>query len=469
MAAGDSCGINHCIRRPEARAVVDNVTTPYQPLVLTMAPDSNDRRPQYGCERVDLGARLFGARYVLAAAALVLGIAAALFSLPVFYSLAGFATIAIMAAIVPRSSANRQLDGESADPGIGPNSSMRSLTDALPHPAFILDHGGTVRYANGEAARRFPATRSGDLFTLTFRSPELIDAIRSAAAGDAVSVNYRDHGEEARDYAIGVNPLRQAGSGQDLALVILEDISERQAIGRMRADFVANASHELRTPLASLSGFIDTLQGPARGDAQASDRFLAIMRQQADRMRRLIDDLLSLSRLEMRAHRTPEGRVDLVTTIAEVLDTLAPLAGELSVKTKLEAPDGPVEVTGERDEIVQVFENLIENGLKYGGAGERLEIAIAAGSAKAGTGATVTTRDYGPGIAPEHLPRLTERFYRVDAEASRENQGTGLGLAIVKHILIHHRARLDFDSEPGAGTTVTVTFPPLGPTSVKRA
>ena len=436
-----------------------------------MAPldGSDDRRPQNGDEKAGPGARLFDARFVLAAAILVLAVAVAVFSLPVLYALAGFAAIAIAAAIIPRPPASRRLAGESADLRIFPDASMKSVTDALSHPAFILDHGGAVRYANAEAARCFPATRPGDLFTLTFRSPELIEAMRSAAAGDAVTVDYHDHGEEARVYAIAVNPLRRAGGGQDLALVILEDMSEHQAIERMRADFVANASHELRTPLASLTGFIETLQGPARDDREASDRFLAIMRQQADRMRRLIDDLLSLSQLEMRAHRAPTDRIDLVATIREVLDTLAPLAGELSVKTALDAPDEPVEVTGERDELVQVFENLIENGLKYGGAGERLDIAIVASGAAAGTAATVTIRDYGPGIAPEHLPRLTERFYRVDAEASREKQGTGLGLAIVKHILTHHRAELDFDSQPGAGTTVTVVFPPLESSTVERA
>ena len=422
----------------------------------------DDQRPQNGGEKAGLGTRLFDSRFVLAAAVLVLAVAVAAFSLPMLYALAGFAAMAIASAIIPHPSARRRLAGQSAGTGMSPDASMKSVTDALLHPAFILDHDGTVRYANGEAARRFPATRPGDLFTLTFRSPELIEAMRSAVAGKAVIVDYHDHGEDAGVYAIAVNPLHRAGSGQDLALVILEDMSERQAIARMRADFVANASHELRTPLASLSGFIETLQGPARGDPEASDRFLAIMRQQAERMRRLIDDLLSLSRLEMRAHRTPEDRVDLVATIREVLDTLAPLAAELSVETALDAPDEPVEITGERDELVQIFENLIENGLKYGGSGGRLDIAIAAGSAEAGTAAKVTIRDYGPGIAPEHLPRLTERFYRVDAEASREKQGTGLGLAIVKHILTHHRAELEFDSESGVGTTVTLTFEPFG-------
>jgi two-component system phosphate regulon sensor histidine kinase PhoR len=428
-------------------------------MALLNGPD--DRQPRDGGEKAGIGTRLIDARFVLAAAILVLAVAVVVFSVPVLYALVGFAAIALAAAIIPRPRENRRLTGETTGPRVYPDTSMKSVADALTHPAFILDHGGIVCYANAEAARHFPATRSGDLFTLTFRSPEFIEAIRSAVAGRPATVDYHDHGEDAGVYAIAVNPLRRPGDGQGLALVILEDMSECQAIERMRADFVANASHELRTPLATLSGFIETLQGPARDDAEASDRFLAIMRQQAERMRRLIDDLLSLSRLEMRAHRMPEGRVDLVAILREVLDTMAPLADELSVKFMLDAPDEPVEVTGERDELMQVFENLIENGLKYGGSGERLDIAISAGSAGAGPGPSVTIRDYGPGIAPEYLPRLTERFYRVDAEASGEKQGTGLGLAIVKHILTHHRAELGFDSEPDAGMTVTVTFPSL--------
>lgn len=420
------------------------------------------RQPQSGDEAIGPRARLVSVRVMLVAVAFVLVLAVFVFSLPVYFALASFFFIAASAFFPARPSPGHLLARRDDRGRAWPDDSMKSLTDALPMPAFILDGAGVVRHPNSEATRRFPATRSGDPFSLTFRSPALVQSIRSAAEGKTASVDYHDHGDEAGVYAIAVSALPQPVGGRNLVLVILEDVSERQAIDRMRADFVANASHELRTPLASLTGYIETLQGPARGDDEATDRFLSIMREQAERMRRLIDDLLSLSQLEMRAHRMPESRLDLVTTVRGVLDSMAPLAAELSVETSLDAPDLPVEVTGERDELVQVFENLIENGLKYGGSGGRLEVAIVSDDAGGGAARTVTVRDYGPGVTAEHLPRLTERFYRVDAEASREKQGTGLGLAIVKHILTHYRAELDFDSQPGAGLTAKVSFPPPG-------
>jgi two-component system phosphate regulon sensor histidine kinase PhoR len=202
-------------------------------------------------------------------------------------------------------------------------------------------------------------------------------------------------------------------------------------------------------------GFIETMQGPARNDEAARTRFFGIMLEQAQRMARLIDDLLSLSRLEMRAHVAPEGQVDLGRTIAHVVDTLKPLASDLGVEIELALPDAPVTVTGDVDELIQVFSNLIENACKYGQTGKRVQITVANTDAE---GAHVTVQDFGPGIAKEHVPRLTERFYRVDVETSRAKKGTGLGLAIVKHILTRHRARLIVRSTPGEGSAFTVKF-----------
>jgi two-component system phosphate regulon sensor histidine kinase PhoR len=225
----------------------------------------------------------------------------------------------------------------------------------------------------------------------------------------------------------------------------------------MRADFVANASHELRTPLASLSGFIETLQGPARNDPQARERFLDIMKAQANRMARLIDDLLSLSRIELKAHVQPEHQVDLGPIVRQVADGLQTLARDRGVEVRIALPPEPLFARGDRDELIRVFENLVENALKYGAAGKRVDIALVR---EAGDNeATVAVRDYGPGIAPEHLPRLTERFYRVDVTESRAQGGTGLGLALVKHILHRHRGRLTIDSAPGKGATFTVRLP----------
>jgi two-component system, OmpR family, phosphate regulon sensor histidine kinase PhoR len=253
--------------------------------------------------------------------------------------------------------------------------------------------------------------------------------------------------------------LREGASrSPDLVLITVHDLTPLRRMEEMRADFVANASHELRTPLATLSGFIETLQGPARDDTPARERFLGIMKQQAFRMARLIDDLLSLSRIELNAHVRPETPVDLVTTVRQVTDAMQTLAQDRGVQIVFEAPAEPIVVTGDRDELVRVFENLVENALKYGAAGKRVEITVTRTTGSVAE-AVVSIRDFGPGISPEHLPRLTERFYRVDVAQSRSEGGTGLGLALVKHILARHQGRLTIDSTLGQGATFAVRLP----------
>jgi two-component system phosphate regulon sensor histidine kinase PhoR len=223
----------------------------------------------------------------------------------------------------------------------------------------------------------------------------------------------------------------------------------------MRADFVANVSHELRTPLAALTGFIDTLQGSAREDPAARARFLGIMREQAWRMARLIDDLLSLSRIELRAHQRPETPTDLVPIVRQVADGLQTLARDRGVTIEVNQAE-PLIVQGDRDELIRLFENLVENGLKYGASGKRVVIALDRVTTPDGKAeARVCVRDFGPGISAEHLPRLTERFYRVDVGESRAQGGTGLGLALVKHILNRHQGRLAIESKPGEGAAFT--------------
>jgi two-component system phosphate regulon sensor histidine kinase PhoR len=258
-----------------------------------------------------------------------------------------------------------------------------------------------------------------------------------------------------------VMPVRRQPNPRrpELVLMTFHDLTPLRRVEEMRADFVANASHELRTPLAALSGFIETLQGPAREDVKARERFLPIMQDQARRMARLIDDLLSLSRIEQKQHVRPEAAIDLSQVARHVVDTLAPMAREMGVEIKLSA-DLPVIVTGDRDELVRVAENLIENAIKYGArpdapGGDRVEVSVAR-TAKDGA---LAVRDFGHGIAPEHLPRLTERFYRVDPGQSRAKNGTGLGLALVKHILARHRGRLTIASRPEQGSTFTATVP----------
>jgi two-component system phosphate regulon sensor histidine kinase PhoR len=333
------------------------------------------------------------------------------------------------------------------DPGI------KLFADALPDPCFILDRRGIVRYVNERAAATFQI-RVGEALTFRLRVPDLIAAFdRVAKGGPPMRVEFAERVPTERWFAAWFARLE----GSELVVLLVDEMSEQRKADRVRVDFVANASHELRTPLASLAGFIETLQGPARDDVAARTRFLAIMREQAERMSRLVNDLLSLSRIEMKAHVRPSDRIDLVAVVSHVVDSLEPLARDLGVVVETEMPTDVVEVTGDRDELIQVFENLIENACKYGQAGKRVMVTVTA--PQDGTGAQVAIRDFGPGIPEEHLPRLTERFYRVDVEDSRRHRGTGLGLAIVKHIVARHLARLTVASRLGEGAIFTVAFP----------
>ena len=351
---------------------------------------------------------------------------------------------------VSESSLARDDDADGILPG------TRRLAEALPNPCFILAADGAVIYANDRAVETF-GIKAGELLPFRLRYPELVAAFGKVTGGDGPQhVQFVERVPTERSFAAWFAPLGQAPDKESYIL-LLDDLTEARATERMRVDFVANASHELRTPLASLSGFIETLQGAAKDDPQARNRFLAMMHEQAMRMKRLIDDLLSLSRVEMRAHVRPDEKVDLNALLGHVIDTLAPLASELDVRIEADLPDGKIMIAADRDELVQVFNNLIENACKYGNSGNRV-IVRAAGNV-GGRGCSVAVIDFGPGIAAEHLPRLTERFYRVDAEESRRHRGTGLGLAIVKHIVGRHRGRLQIESEPGRGAQFVVQFP----------
>jgi two-component system phosphate regulon sensor histidine kinase PhoR len=215
----------------------------------------------------------------------------------------------------------------------------------------------------------------------------------------------------------------------------------------------------LRTPLASIAGFIETLRGPARNDPVAREKFLGIMQEQTNRMARLIDDLLSLSRLEMKPYLAPGVQVDVVKVVNGVVDSLAPLASENGIVVERHFAENIAQVPGNRDELFQVFENLFENACKYGQGGGRVIVSIAHGHDGPTPTVDVSVRDFGPGIAEEHIPRITERFYRIDADNGRPRKGTGLGLAIVKHILTRHNARLSVTSEIGKGSAFTVHLP----------
>jgi len=242
-------------------------------------------------------------------------------------------------------------------------------------------------------------------------------------------------------------------------LVVLSDRTRERAIERMRADFVANASHELRTPLTSLIGFIDTLRGPAADDPAAQARFLGIMAEQSQRMNRLIDDLLSLSRVELTEHVLPSGRVGVESLVDGLAAGFGPLLAGRQVTLDLDVASGLPDVTGDEDQLWQVLQNLMENAIKYGRDGGRVVVAAQAGPRTGQAGVLISVRDDGPGIASTHIPRLTERFYRVNTLRSRAVGGTGLGLAIVKHIVSRHRGQLRIESVEGSGTTVTIWLP----------
>ncbi|MGC1778495.1 MAG: ATP-binding protein [Xanthobacteraceae bacterium] len=403
-----------------------------------------------------------GGGFVILAAAIVFAALAIGGALPFPYAIGGFAIVAAAALLAVRTAKEDDRLTQPAPILERSDDFLRAVVAGLPDPVVALDRDGRVLALNERARVLAPALRQGEPVAFALRNPELIEAIgRAATDGEEQRVIYSERVPLDRWFETIVMPVqREPGvTKTDFVLITFHDLTPLRRVEEMRADFVANASHELRTPLAALLGFIETLQGSAREDAKARERFLAIMQEQARRMARLIDDLLSLSRIELNAHRRPDTPVDLVPIVRQVVDGLETLARDRGVTVAIAAAGG-LRVLGDHDELVRIFENLVENALKYGAAGRRVDLKIEPGvSAEGEAEALVSVRDYGPGIAPEHLPRLTERFYRVDVTESRAQGGTGLGLALVKHILARHRGRLTIDSAPGEGATFTVHLP----------
>jgi len=382
-----------------------------------------------------------------------------------------------------------ELDVTTADPDL-----LDAIFEAISDPVLVVSGGEAddiagrrVVLANAAARDLLRIQREGALLVSALRDPRVLEAVDEALFGGLVrTVDYGGVGAQIRHWRALARPL-PAPEGYPLALLVLRDETDVRRMELMRVDFLANASHELKTPLASLSGFIETLKGHARDDPKARDRFLDIMAAQADRMSRLVSDLLSLSRIELNEHIPPSGRVNLARAAADVIDAVSVLSADRKVIIRLEAGDAEAPVNGDRDEIVQVVQNLIDNAIKYSPSGEAIDIVIRPditldeaaapwSGGNRGEGATrlplvtpdrevgqryaaVTVRDHGPGLAREHLPRLTERFYRVEGQKSGERQGTGLGLAIVKHIINRHRGGLTVESAPGQGAAFTAYFP----------
>ncbi len=344
-----------------------------------------------------------------------------------------------------------RLGAGTCNPGVPLMPSTEAFLSALPDGALVLNPAGVIIAANAQAE---------DMLDLRLVGLAATNVIRLQDFADALAKCQRENVPQRVELDIHSTPPRLleahiAGMGDKGGLlVVLRDLTREQQIERMRSDFVANASHEMRTPLTAILGTIETLQGAARDDTKARDRFFGTMLAQARRMKRLVDDLLTLSRIELNEHVRPNASVDLCDVARQAKSNLEMLAKELSVGVTMTCT-GDTAVAGDGDELLQVAQNLIENALKYGNSGGRVEV-LCEGS---GSEVRFAVRDFGKGIAAVHLPRLTERFYRVSTQESRARGGTGLGLAIVKHIVLRHRGRMTIDSQEGAGSTFAVTIP----------
>ena len=334
----------------------------------------------------------------------------------------------------------------------------RALIEKLPYPLIVINDRGRITYANAATDTLGIAVRTGDHFATSFRAPLFIETVNAVISDNGsgscqFSLPGRDQVFEAQ-----VSFLPHGGDfGDDQQLIaVIQDRTEEIRANAMRTDFIANASHELRTPLASVLGYIETLQGHAKDDPEARERFLAIMASQAGRMNRLVEDLLSLSRIEMDARKPPSETVDLFAVLHEAIAALKPVTDSARAVLDINIPSGKAVVTGDRDQLIQVATNLIDNAMKYGGG---KPVTITAHTDEATKRATFTVADQGSGIAREHLSRLTERFYRVNVSESRKVGGTGLGLAIVKHILNRHQGGLEIESTQDAGSRFSVWLP----------
>jgi two-component system phosphate regulon sensor histidine kinase PhoR len=409
----------------------------------------------------EIAARLRAAQWLIVAVAVIMASLVLIAGLSKVFALIGLLSFVFSVILLPRNDAEQVAAGvsERRSAAARTASAMHVMAEALPDPVIVLNPAGHVLFCNAPARGLFASLREGSHISSVIRTPEFLDAVSAAPErGRAVTVTYAERVPVGRRMAATVAPLIRGSERGGSILVLLRDLTEGERINQMRADFIANASHELRTPLASLRGFIETLQSSAKGDPSARERFLPIMAEQASRMTRLIDALLSLSRVEMNAHVPPSDLVDLNDVINHAKDTLEPLAHETGFRFEAGRFPRPAIVRGDRDELVQVLQNLVQNAFKYGDRGGEVRIEakhIPSLGRQAGRYA-IAVVDNGPGIAPEHLPRLTERFYRVDVASSREKGGTGLGLAIVKHILNRHRGELAVASKPGKGSTFTV-------------
>ena len=405
--------------------------------------------------------------FVLAAAVGALAALASTLAMPpllafaagALIALAGAAALVRLAEDAPRPPA--AAPAGPAGPAM-PSAFGRALIEKLPTPLLVVSRTGRVGYANPAAQEALPRLEPGAHFAHLIRAPVFVEAVTATLAdGHERRVRFATHQGRERflEARVGLLPPGDAFGLEAQGIVQIEDLTEARRAEELRSDFIANASHELRTPLASIVGYIETLQHHARDDPEARERFLAIMAREAGRMQRLVDDLMSLSRIEMSEHLRPAEECSLTQVAAESAAALMPVARRQGVALEIAVEPGGAVVLGDRDQLEQVFTNLIDNAMKYGGEGAVVRVTEAAPSRAHPSRVGVTVADDGPGIPREHIHRLTERFYRVNAASSRNKGGTGLGLAIVKHILNRHGGRLEIVSEPGEGSAFTVWLP----------
>ncbi len=345
---------------------------------------------------------------------------------------------------------------------------LSSIVEGISDPLLLLDRNRKVIQANGAAAELLGENIIGEDIAFHLRHPDALKAVEKATKeGIATEQEITLLDPIERNCLMRVNIFEAPAESvtarpSQYVIISLYDISKIKLAEKMRVDFVANASHELRTPLASLSGFIETLQTMAPGDNETRQKFLKIMDSEASRMRRLIDDLLSLSRIEMDQHIAPSQSVEILGLVKSVIHAMGIRLNDKNISIQIDADENLPLVQGDHDQLVQVFTNLLDNAVKYGKAETSVKVSLKFSQNlpnRVGQGVMIEVFNAGDGIPPEHLPRLTERFYRVDSARSRQLGGTGLGLAIVKHIVNRHRGYLRIESEIGTGTTVKVGLP----------
>ena len=373
---------------------------------------------------------------------------------------------------------------------------LRAVLNALPEPVILMRRNGEIDLANPATERLFGrspggTTSEGRHISTMLRAASVHEAVKRAfAEGTSQKANFVATGTVDRECQAYISPLNGSNEGaaetddESRVVLVISDLTRERRLDTMRSDFIANASHELRTPLASMMGFIETLRGHAKDDPEAREKFLGIMESQAARMQRLVQDLMSLSAIELNEFQPPSEPVDLLGVLNEVKASLAPLEQQSGGRISLQADENLL-IAGDRDQLIQLVQNLADNALKYAGEPPVVEIRLGrdlppgmlsgGGSGGQRTGETpalvsahlgvpieqlvwVQFRDNGEGIAPDALPRLTERFFRVDVEQSKSKGGTGLGLAIVKHIVSRHQGGLQIESAPGHGSSFTCMF-----------